>query len=101
MQVDGTATNANDKKTRDAVLVFIAAHGEGDYLNLSEMHKRDIEVAKAAADAWCKRRSKVLDPATVNASVPIVARPLRPRQSTLRSPRLLSNANVQPNLASL
>ena len=42
MQVDGTATNANDKATRDAVLVFIAAHGEADYLNLSEMHRRDI-----------------------------------------------------------
>lgn len=50
MQFDGTASNAIDKATRDAVLAFIAAQGEADYLNRREMQKRGIEVAKAAGD---------------------------------------------------
>lgn len=65
MEFDGTATNAIDKATRDAVLAFIAAQGEADYLNRKEMQKRGIEVAKAAADGRYKGRANKLDPAEV------------------------------------
>ncbi|MDM5181182.1 recombinase family protein [Massilia sp. DJPM01] len=65
MTFDGTATNAIDKATRDAVLAFIAAQGEADYLNRKEMQKRGIEVAKAADDGRYVGRSKATDPATV------------------------------------
>lgn len=65
MQFDGTATNAIDKASRDAVLAFIAAQGEADYLNRKEMQKRGIEVAKAAGDGRYKGRAKAIDPATV------------------------------------
>lgn len=67
MTFDGTATNAIDKATRDAVLAFIAAQGEADYLNRKEMQKRGIEVAKASADGRYVGRAKALDPATVKA----------------------------------
>lgn len=63
MTFDGTATSAIDKATRDAVLAFIAAQGEADYLNRREMQKRGIDMAKARGDY--KGRSKTLDPATV------------------------------------
>jgi putative DNA-invertase from lambdoid prophage Rac len=46
MEFDGTATNAIAKATRDAVLAFMAAQGEADYLNRKEMQKRGIEAAK-------------------------------------------------------
>ena len=65
MTFDGTATNAIDKATRDAVLAFIAAQGEADYLNRKEMQKRGIKVAKASADGRYVGRAKTLDPATV------------------------------------
>ncbi|PHV38587.1 recombinase family protein [Janthinobacterium sp. BJB304] len=67
MTFDGTATNAIDKATRDAVLAFIAAQGEADYLNRKEMQKRGIEVAKAAGDGRYVGRAKVADPTTVAA----------------------------------
>lgn len=67
MTFDGTATNAIDKATRDAVLAFIAAQGEADYLNRKEMQKRGIEVAKAADDGRYVGRAKTLDPAVVKA----------------------------------
>lgn len=63
MTFDGTATNAIDKATRDAVLAFIAAQGEADYINRKEMQKRGIELAKASG--VYRGRSKTLDPATV------------------------------------
>ena len=47
MVFDGTATDAISKATRDAVLAFMAAQGEADYLNRREMQKRGIETAKA------------------------------------------------------
>ncbi|MBN3791871.1 recombinase family protein [Burkholderia sp. Ac-20353] len=47
MVFDGTATDAISKATRDAVLAFMAAQGEADYLNRREMQKRGIESAKA------------------------------------------------------
>jgi putative DNA-invertase from lambdoid prophage Rac len=67
MQFDGTATNAIDKATRDAVLAFIAAQGEADYLNRREMQKRGIDLAKAATDGRYKGRAKAMDPTTVKA----------------------------------
>ncbi|MFM0718037.1 recombinase family protein [Paraburkholderia strydomiana] len=47
MVFDGQATDAIAKATRDAVLAFMAAQGESDYLNRREMQKRGIESAKA------------------------------------------------------
>jgi DNA invertase Pin-like site-specific DNA recombinase len=47
MVFDGQATDAIAKATRDAVLAFMAAQGESDYLNRREMQKRGIETAKA------------------------------------------------------
>lgn len=48
MVFDGTATDAIAKATRDAVLAFMAAQGEADYLNRREMQRRGIETAQAA-----------------------------------------------------
>ena len=67
MEFDGTATEPMLKATRDAVLAFMAAQGEADYLNRREMQKRGIELAKAASDGRYKGRSKTLDPAAVRA----------------------------------
>lgn len=47
MVFDGAATDAIAKATRDAVLAFMAAQGEADYLNRREMQRRGIELAKA------------------------------------------------------
>lgn len=47
MVFDGSATDAIAKATRDAVLAFMAAQGEADYLNRREMQRRGIELAKA------------------------------------------------------
>ncbi|WP_371126976.1 hypothetical protein [Variovorax sp. YR216] len=45
-QRDLSVTDAIAKATRDAVLAFMAAQGEADYLNRREMQRRGIEVAK-------------------------------------------------------
>jgi putative DNA-invertase from lambdoid prophage Rac len=63
MSFDGTASDPMLKATRDAVLAFMAAQGEADYLNRAEMQKRGIEVKKAAGGY--KGRSKALDPTMV------------------------------------
>jgi putative DNA-invertase from lambdoid prophage Rac len=47
MEFDGTATDAISKATRDAVLAFMCAQGEADYLSRRELQKRGIESAKA------------------------------------------------------
>jgi DNA invertase Pin-like site-specific DNA recombinase len=47
MVFDGRATDAISKATRDAVLAFMAAQGEADYLNRREMQKQGIATAKA------------------------------------------------------
>ncbi|WP_373991615.1 recombinase family protein [Duganella sp. BuS-21] len=67
MEFDGTATEPMLKATRDAVLAFMAAQGEADYLNRREMQKRGIEVAKATQDGRYKGRSKTLNPVEVKA----------------------------------
>jgi DNA invertase Pin-like site-specific DNA recombinase len=78
MEFDGTATSPIQKATRDAVLAFIAAQGEADYLNRKEMQKRGINVAKS--NGIYKGRAKATDPATVvawraenNASIKLTA----------------------------
>ncbi|MEM5342405.1 recombinase family protein [Paraburkholderia azotifigens] len=63
MVFDGTATDAISKATRDAVLAFMAAQGEADYLNRREMQKRGIESAKAQGRDM--GRPKVADAAEV------------------------------------
>jgi len=46
MEFDGAATDAIQKATRDAILAFMAAQGEADYLNRREMQRQGIEKAK-------------------------------------------------------
>jgi len=41
--------------------------GEADYINLKEMQKRGIEVAKSAKNRRYKGRANALDPVTVKA----------------------------------
>lgn len=65
MSFDGTTTDPMLKATRDAVLAFMAAQGEADYINRREMQRRGIDIAKANGDY--KGRAKTLDPATVKA----------------------------------
>jgi DNA invertase Pin-like site-specific DNA recombinase len=65
MEFDGTATDSIRKATRDAILAFMAAQGEADYLNRREMQARGIDVAKA--EGRYKGRVKAADPATVKA----------------------------------
>lgn len=65
MSFDGTATDPMLKATRDAVLAFMAAQGEADYINRREMQRRGIDIAKANGEY--KGRTKTLDPAMVKA----------------------------------
>lgn len=65
MSFDGTATDPMLKATRDAVLAFMAAQGEADYINRREMQKRGIDIKKAKGGY--PGRAKALDPATVKA----------------------------------
>lgn len=46
MFFDGASDNPIAKATRDAILAFMAAQGEMDYLNRKEMQRRGIEIAK-------------------------------------------------------
>ena len=67
MEFDGAATDAIHKATRDAILAFMAAQGEADYLNRREMQRQGIEKAKRDnADKYAGRRPKK-DAAEVNA----------------------------------
>lgn len=63
MSFDGTATDPMLKATRDAVLAFMAAQGEADYINRAEMQRRGIEIKKAAGGY--PGRAKSMDPAAV------------------------------------
>jgi DNA invertase Pin-like site-specific DNA recombinase len=63
MEFDGTAADPIKKATRDAILAFMAAQGEADYLNRREMQKRGIDVAKA--EGKYKGRAKTTDVASV------------------------------------
>jgi len=46
MSFDGCAKDAIEKATRDAVLAFMAAQGEADYLNRAEMQRRGVAIAR-------------------------------------------------------
>lgn len=63
MEFDGTATDPIKKATRDAILAFMAAQGEADYLNRREMQARGIGIAKA--EGKYKGRAKATDAGTV------------------------------------
>ncbi|HSD35928.1 MAG TPA: recombinase family protein [Rhodocyclaceae bacterium] len=65
MVFDGAATDAIQKATRDAVLAFMAAQGEADYLNRREMQRRGIEVAKRASPEKYVGRVRAADAAEV------------------------------------
>lgn len=67
MVFDGAATDAISKATRDAVLAFMAAQGEADYLNRREMQARGIAVAKAAGKYEHVGRKRKADYAEVRA----------------------------------
>lgn len=67
MEFDGAAKDAIHKATRDAVLAFMAAQGEADYLNRREMQRQGIEKArKDNPDKYVGRPPKK-DPEAVNA----------------------------------
>lgn len=57
MVFDGGAVDPIQKATRDAVLAFMAAQGEADYLNRVEMQRRGIEIAKRAGKYAGKPRA--------------------------------------------
>ncbi|MCS0585319.1 recombinase family protein [Massilia pinisoli] len=65
MEFDGTATDPMKKATRDAILAFMAAQGEADYINRREMQARGIAIARA--EGRYKGRAKATDPTTVKA----------------------------------
>lgn len=65
MSFDGTATDPMLKATRDAVLAFMAAQGEADYINRREMQRRGIDIKKASGGY--PGRAKTMDPAAVKA----------------------------------
>ena len=67
MEFDGGATDAIAKATRDAVLAFMAAQGEADYLNRREMQARGIEIAKT--EGKYRGRAKQHDDAAIAAYV--------------------------------
>ena len=46
MEFDGAAKDAIQKATRDAVLAFMGAQGEADYLNRREMQRQGIQKAR-------------------------------------------------------
>jgi putative DNA-invertase from lambdoid prophage Rac len=63
MEFDGRATDAIAKATRDAVLAFMAAQGEADYLNRREMQRKGIEHAKT--EGKYAGRAKAIDDAAI------------------------------------
>lgn len=67
MEFDGAATDAIHKATRDAILAFMAAQGEADYLNRREMQRQGIEKAKRDNAEKYVGRPRKLDAADVNA----------------------------------
>ncbi|WP_011299443.1 recombinase family protein [Cupriavidus necator] len=65
MVFDGAATDAIAKATRDAVLAFMAAQGEADYLNRREMQRRGIEQAKRTSPEKYVGRARAADAESV------------------------------------
>lgn len=65
MSFDGATGDPIEKATRDAVLAFMAAQGEADYRNRSEMQRRGVAIAKAAGKY--KGRQRAHDYAAIKA----------------------------------
>ncbi|CAJ3569598.1 site-specific recombinase, DNA invertase [Burkholderia pseudomallei] len=57
MAFDGKAKDPIAKATRDAILAFMAAQGEADYLNRAEMQRRGVSIAKAEGKYKGRARS--------------------------------------------
>ncbi|OMW29740.1 resolvase [Burkholderia pseudomallei] len=57
MVFDGKAKDPIEKATRDAILAFMAAQGEADYLNRAEMQRRGVAIAKAEGKYKGRARS--------------------------------------------
>lgn len=66
MEFDGAATDAIQKATRDAILAFMAAQGEADYLNRREMQRQGIEKARRDNPEKYAGRPPKADAAEVN-----------------------------------
>jgi DNA invertase Pin-like site-specific DNA recombinase len=65
MVFDGATDDPIAKATRDAVLAFMAAQGEVDYVNRKEMQRRGIQLAKE--EGRYTGRPKSVDDAAVSA----------------------------------
>jgi DNA invertase Pin-like site-specific DNA recombinase len=61
MEFDGTASDPIKKATRDAILAFMAAQGEADYLNRRDMQARGIRIAKMAGKYKGRAKAKDAD----------------------------------------
>lgn len=57
MVFDGSAVDPIQKATRDAVLAFMAAQGESDFKNRTEMQRRGVAIAKEAGRYTGRRRA--------------------------------------------
>lgn len=64
MAFDGGATDPIEKATRDAILAFMAAQGDADYKNRTEMQRRGIAIAKA--EGKYTGRQRATDDAEIN-----------------------------------
>ncbi|ARK46280.1 recombinase family protein [Burkholderia pseudomallei] len=65
MIFDGKAKDPIEKATRDAILAFMAAQGEADYINRAEMQRRGVAIAKA--EGKYKGRTRSHDYAAIKA----------------------------------
>lgn len=64
---DGATTDASHKAVRDAILAFMAAQGEADYLNRREMQRQGIDKARKDNPEKYTGRPPKKDAAEVNA----------------------------------
>lgn len=67
MEFDGSTTDPLKKATRDALLAFMQAQGEVDYLNRKEMQRRGIERAMREEPEKYRGRARAADAKTVEA----------------------------------
>lgn len=67
MEFDGSTKDPLRMATRDALLAFMQAQGEIDYLNRKEMQRRGIDRAKRDEPEKYRGRARAADAATVNA----------------------------------
>jgi putative DNA-invertase from lambdoid prophage Rac len=67
MEFDGSTTEPLKKATRDALLAFMQAQGEVDYLNRKEMQRRGIDRAMREEPEKYRGRARAADAATVDA----------------------------------